>query len=357
MCARQVSNNSTQNTFQRSHGNLIRLTTETDPDHKDTKTCGVLTLAYHMSQSERLQIITGTNAPQSLAHLGGQGNLIAQVPFPSPNYNHSTSPYTRPSDFKNNWDYWSWIKAMKKSIKEDNSINIPNHFTQFFSYIESYWKVFLGEWNICHQTFDTNTYTHRESTRHYHGHPIWGSTDWSISDCTVHPSIKNGLPLHRTTRHPCSLSQNDRDCRRGLYSPPWWSQSLWANDSSRDTWRSERDHQGTSHGLNDPPGTSLPDPAKKDKAENAKGKMGAAKKGSWLKEGIWVKGHAEGRSRLYVPPQFGGNTWQDIHVDQEWTIRWLVYQPVATAIDSTASIWYWWCSTNTMWLQCMYSWL
>ena len=145
MCARQVSNNSTQNTFQRSRGNLIRLTTETDPDHEDTKTHGVLTLAYHMSQSERLQIITGTDAPQSLAHLGGQGNLIAQVPFPSPNYNHSTSPYTRPSDFKDNRDYWSWIKAMKKSIKEDNSINIPNHFTQFFSYIESYRKVFLGE--------------------------------------------------------------------------------------------------------------------------------------------------------------------------------------------------------------------
>ena len=34
---------------------------------------------------------------------------------------------------------------MKKSIKEDNSIDIPNHFTQFFSYVEFYQKVFLGE--------------------------------------------------------------------------------------------------------------------------------------------------------------------------------------------------------------------
>ena len=46
-----------------------------------------------MSQSERLQIITGTDAPQTLAHLGGQGKLITLVPFPSPNQNHSTSPY------------------------------------------------------------------------------------------------------------------------------------------------------------------------------------------------------------------------------------------------------------------------
>ena len=82
-----------------------------------------------MSQSERLQIITGTDAPQTFAHLGGQGNLIAQVPFPSPNYNHSTSPYAQPSDFKDNRHYWTWIKTMKKSIKDDNSIDIPNHFT------------------------------------------------------------------------------------------------------------------------------------------------------------------------------------------------------------------------------------
>ena len=102
-------------------------------------------MAYHMSQSERLQIITGTDAPQSLAHLRGVGNLIAQVPFPSPNHNHSTSPYTRPSDFIDSQHYQTWIKAMKKSIKEDDSIDIPNHFTRFFSYVEFYQKVFLGE--------------------------------------------------------------------------------------------------------------------------------------------------------------------------------------------------------------------
>ena len=98
-----------------------------------------------MSQSEQLQIITGTDVPQSLAHLSRQGKLIALVPFPSPNYNHSTSAYTRPSDFCDSWHYQAWINTVKKSIKEDNSIEIPNHFTQFFSYIEFYWKVFLGE--------------------------------------------------------------------------------------------------------------------------------------------------------------------------------------------------------------------
>ena len=112
-----------------------------------------------MSQSERLQIITGTDAPQSLAHLGGQGNLIAQVPFPSPYYNHSTSPYARPSDFKDNRDCQSWIKAMKKSIKEDNSINIPNHFTQFFSYVKFYRKVFLGEISATKPSIPTPTPT------------------------------------------------------------------------------------------------------------------------------------------------------------------------------------------------------
>ena len=123
------------------------------------KTRGVLTLAYHMSQSEQLQIITGTDAPQTLAHLGGQVNLIAQVPFPSPNYNHSTSPYARPSDFKDNRHYWTWIKTMKKSIKEDDSINIPNHFTQFFSYIKFYWKVFLGEISATKPSEPTPTIT------------------------------------------------------------------------------------------------------------------------------------------------------------------------------------------------------
>ena len=98
-----------------------------------------------MSQSEQLQIITGTDAPQSLAHLSGQGKLIALVPFPSPNYNHSISAYARPSDFCDSQHYRAWISMVKKSIKEDDSINIPNHFIRFFSYVEFYWKVFLGE--------------------------------------------------------------------------------------------------------------------------------------------------------------------------------------------------------------------
>ena len=98
-----------------------------------------------MSQSERLQIITGTDAPQSLDHLGGVGKLIALVPFPSPNYNHSKSAYARPSDFRTSREYRSWVSNVKKSIKEDNSIDIPNHFIRFFSYIEFYRKVFLGE--------------------------------------------------------------------------------------------------------------------------------------------------------------------------------------------------------------------
>ena len=98
-----------------------------------------------MSQSERLQIITGTDAPQSLDHLSRQGNLIALVPFPSQNYNHSTSAYAQPSDFCDSRHYRAYIKTIKKSIKEDNSIDIPNHFTQFFSYVEFYRKVFLGE--------------------------------------------------------------------------------------------------------------------------------------------------------------------------------------------------------------------
>ena len=98
-----------------------------------------------MSQSEQLQIITGTNAPQSLDHLSRVGKLIALVPFPSPNHNHSTSAYARPSDFCTSRDYRKWLSDVKKSIKEDDSINIPNHFTRFFSYIEFYQKVFLGE--------------------------------------------------------------------------------------------------------------------------------------------------------------------------------------------------------------------
>ena len=91
-----------------------------------------------MSQSERLQIITGSDAPQTLAHLGGQGKLIASIPFPSPNYNHSTSPYARPSDFHDSQHYRAWINNVKKSIKEDDFIDIPNHFTRFFSYVKFY---------------------------------------------------------------------------------------------------------------------------------------------------------------------------------------------------------------------------
>ena len=97
-----------------------------------------------MSQSEQLQIITGTDVPQSLDYLGGVGKLIALVPFPSPNYNQSKSAYARPSDFRTSREYRSWVSNVKKSIKED-SIDIPNHFIRFFSYIEFYRKVFLGE--------------------------------------------------------------------------------------------------------------------------------------------------------------------------------------------------------------------
>ena len=83
--------------------------------------------------------------PQSLDHLSGVGKLIALVPFPSPNHNHSKSAYARPSDFCTSRDYRAWLSNIKKSIEEDNSINIPNHFTRFFSYVEFYRKVFLGE--------------------------------------------------------------------------------------------------------------------------------------------------------------------------------------------------------------------
>ena len=98
-----------------------------------------------MSQSEQLQIITGTDVPQSPDHLSGVGKLIALVPFPSPNQNHSKSAYARPSDFCTSRDYRRWLSDVKKSIKEDDSIDIPNHFIRFFSYIEFYRKVFLDE--------------------------------------------------------------------------------------------------------------------------------------------------------------------------------------------------------------------
>ena len=119
----------------------------------------------------------------------------------------------------------------------------------------------LHRWNICHQTFDTTIYTHCESKRHHHGHSVWGSTDWSILDCTVHSLIKNGLPLHSTTCYPHPLSKNDQDHQRGLNSPQSQGQSLWANDSFKDTQCSRADCQGTSDRPNDPPGTSLSDPA------------------------------------------------------------------------------------------------
>ena len=112
-----------------------------------------------MSQSERLQIITGTDVPQSLTHLSGQGKLITLVPFPSPNYNHSTSAYAQPSDFHDSRHYQAWINTVKKSIKEDDSIDIPNHFTRFFSYIEFYWKVFLGEISATKPSKPTPTIT------------------------------------------------------------------------------------------------------------------------------------------------------------------------------------------------------
>ena len=112
-----------------------------------------------MTQSERLQIIMGTDAPQSLDHLGGAGKLIALVPFPSSNHNHSKSAYARPSDFQTSRDYRSWLSNVKKSIKEDDSINIPNHFIQSFSYVEFYRKVFLGEISATKPSEPTPTIT------------------------------------------------------------------------------------------------------------------------------------------------------------------------------------------------------
>ena len=131
-----------------------------------------------MSQSERLQIITGTDAPQSLDHLSGVGKLIALVPFPSPNQNHSKSTYARPSDFCTSHDYRRWLADIKKSIKEDDSIDIPNHFIQFFSYIKFYRKVFLGEISATKPSEPTPTITPTVSQQdiitaiHYEAIPI-----------------------------------------------------------------------------------------------------------------------------------------------------------------------------------------
>ena len=91
-----------------------------------------------MPQTERLQIITGISAPQSTAHLGRYSNLIAEVPFPLKIYNHSTSPYAHPEDFVSTTDYNVYLMNIHLSIRADDSINIPEHFTKFFSYIEFY---------------------------------------------------------------------------------------------------------------------------------------------------------------------------------------------------------------------------
>ena len=62
-----------------------------------------------MPQTDKLQNITGTSAPQSITHLGRHGKLIAEVPFLSPNYNHSPSPYTHPEDFNGKTDYYHYL--------------------------------------------------------------------------------------------------------------------------------------------------------------------------------------------------------------------------------------------------------
>ena len=104
-----------------------------------------LALTYHMHQTERLQIITRTSAPQSTDHLGRFGQVIMEAPFPSPNFNHSSTPYAHLEDFSGETDYRHFLQGIHFSIIRDDSIDIPNHFTRFFSYVEFYWKVFLGE--------------------------------------------------------------------------------------------------------------------------------------------------------------------------------------------------------------------
>ena len=104
-----------------------------------------LTLTYHMPQTERLQIITRTSAPQSTDHLGRFGQVITEAPFPSPNYDHSSSPYTHLEDFNGETNYRHYLQGICFSIIRDNSIDIPNHLMRFFSYVKFYRKVFLGE--------------------------------------------------------------------------------------------------------------------------------------------------------------------------------------------------------------------
>ena len=131
-----------------------------------------------MSQTERLQIITGTDAPQSTAHLGRYGGLIAMVPFPSPNLNHSTSPYARPSDFDDERDLRHHLASIRHSALKDDCIDIPNHFTRFFSYVKFYQKVFLGEISATKPSKPTPTITPTVSQQdiitaiHYKAVPI-----------------------------------------------------------------------------------------------------------------------------------------------------------------------------------------
>ena len=118
-----------------------------------------LTLTYHMPQTDRLQIITGTPAPQSTDHLGRFGQVIAEAPFLSLNYNHSSTPYVRPKDISRETDYCHYLWGICFSVIRDDSINIPNHFTRFFSYIEFYQKVFLGEISATKPSMPTPTPT------------------------------------------------------------------------------------------------------------------------------------------------------------------------------------------------------
>ena len=112
-----------------------------------------------MSQTECLQIITGTDAPQSTAHLGRYGGLIAMVPFPSPKINHSKSPYARPSDFDDERDLRHYLASIRHSALKDDCIDIPNHFIRFFSYVEFYRKVFTGEISATRPSEPTPTTT------------------------------------------------------------------------------------------------------------------------------------------------------------------------------------------------------
>ena len=118
-----------------------------------------LTLTYHVPQTERLPIITGTSASQSTDHLGRFGQVIAEAPFPSPNYNHSSTPYTHLEDFSRETDYCHYLWGICFSIIRDDSIDIPNHFIRFFSYVEFYQKVFLGEISATKPSIPTSTPT------------------------------------------------------------------------------------------------------------------------------------------------------------------------------------------------------